>query len=201
MLKQELADALNISAPMVSRLARRGMPTDSIASARRWREQNLEFSRRKEHRMPSVPRRPARAEREAELERQAADAALVTVEVLGRLANRALEAGEFDSVAPDLRAALARVPEAHRDRVRLAGTDAEWLELTGQPARTDEPAAPGDVAMPLRVWGALVGDVLRHLRAQPDFEPCELTDEQVDDAARFWYEVACGEWAPGDGRA
>jgi phage terminase Nu1 subunit (DNA packaging protein) len=47
MLKKELADALGISGPMVSKLAKRGMPTDSVERAQRWRKRHLEPGRLK----------------------------------------------------------------------------------------------------------------------------------------------------------
>lgn len=43
----ELADALGISPSMVSRLAKRGMPTDDVVKAQRWRKRHLETSRMK----------------------------------------------------------------------------------------------------------------------------------------------------------
>ncbi len=45
MLMKELAAALGISAAMVSKLAKRGMPTDSLERAIRWRRRNLEPGR------------------------------------------------------------------------------------------------------------------------------------------------------------
>ena len=50
MLKKELADALGISAPMVSKLAKRGMPTDTVERAQRWRKRHLEPGRLKTNR-------------------------------------------------------------------------------------------------------------------------------------------------------
>ncbi len=50
MLKKELADALGISGPMVSKLAKRGMPTDSVERAQRWRKRHLEPGRLKTNR-------------------------------------------------------------------------------------------------------------------------------------------------------
>ena len=50
MLKKELADALGISGPMVSKLAKRGMPTDSVERAQRWRKRHLEPGRIKSNR-------------------------------------------------------------------------------------------------------------------------------------------------------
>ena len=45
MTQKELAQALGISAGMVSRLAKRGMPTDDLERAKRWRKRHLEPGR------------------------------------------------------------------------------------------------------------------------------------------------------------
>lgn len=52
MNRKDLALALGISASMVSRLAKRGMPTDNVERAQRWRKRHLEPGRRKDVRMP-----------------------------------------------------------------------------------------------------------------------------------------------------
>src|SRR5206468_310162 len=52
-----LAVALDLSAPMVSKLKRQGMPVTSVEAARAWRERSLDPLRRKDGgRMPSPPR-------------------------------------------------------------------------------------------------------------------------------------------------
>lgn len=45
MKKKDLAQALGISASMVSRLSRRGMPTDCVERAKRWRKRHIEPGR------------------------------------------------------------------------------------------------------------------------------------------------------------
>lgn len=50
MRRNDLASALGISAEMVRRLAKRGMPTDSAEGAKRWRAQNLDLLRTKQYR-------------------------------------------------------------------------------------------------------------------------------------------------------
>ncbi|OJU91023.1 MAG: hypothetical protein BGO13_00210 [Burkholderiales bacterium 66-5] len=54
LLKKELAQALGISGSMVSRLAKRGMPTDSVARAERWRRRHLEPGRMKGQRLDTI---------------------------------------------------------------------------------------------------------------------------------------------------
>lgn len=53
MLQRELAEALDISPAMVSKLAKRGMPTDSLERAQRWRKRHLEPGRVKAFKAPT----------------------------------------------------------------------------------------------------------------------------------------------------
>lgn len=53
MLKKELAALLGISPAMVSRLAQRGMPVDTVERAQRWRKRHLEPGRIKGTRFDS----------------------------------------------------------------------------------------------------------------------------------------------------
>lgn len=53
MKSKELAYALGISAAMVSKLAKRGMPTHSIEEAEKWRKKNLDPTRTKQNRADS----------------------------------------------------------------------------------------------------------------------------------------------------
>lgn len=55
MMKKELAAALGISAAMVTKLARRGMPTDTPERAERWRRRHLEPGRIKGVRADTRP--------------------------------------------------------------------------------------------------------------------------------------------------
>lgn len=54
MLK-DLAAELGVSPSMVSRLAKRGMPTDTVERARRWRRRHLELARTKAARPEQAP--------------------------------------------------------------------------------------------------------------------------------------------------
>ena len=60
MLKKDLASALGISGPMVSKLSARGMPTHSIDAARQWRAANLSQGYTKRFRAPAAGAKPAR---------------------------------------------------------------------------------------------------------------------------------------------
>ena len=50
MQQKELADLLGVSPAMVSRHAKRGMPTDTLERAQRWRKRHLEPGRVKGNR-------------------------------------------------------------------------------------------------------------------------------------------------------
>lgn len=62
MLKKDLAIGLGVSAAMVTKLSKRGMPTDSVEHAQQWREKNLEPSRLKSNKgWDSTEARPSLA--------------------------------------------------------------------------------------------------------------------------------------------
>lgn len=139
--RQDLADALGVSTMQVWRLAKRGMPTDSIRAAREWRAANLDPSQSREfrqdaHYRPRQVKRPAPSPVAVE----AATADALTIELVARLADRA--AGDFDGFSDDLRAALRAVPLRARDRVclprdvfeRLVAPALEALDLQCDPA-------------------------------------------------------------------
>lgn len=54
MNQSELAELLGISPAMVTKLKNRGMPTDSLERAQRWRKRHLEPGRIKQFKMPSA---------------------------------------------------------------------------------------------------------------------------------------------------
>lgn len=54
MNQNELAELLGISPTMVSKLKKRGMPTDSLERAQRWRKRHLEPGRVKQFKMPAT---------------------------------------------------------------------------------------------------------------------------------------------------
>lgn len=110
MLKKELAEALGISAAMVSKLAKRGMPTDSVERAQRWRRRHLEPGRVKGVRY--------------ERTRQPALDPVQQVEALGRAA-----LGDFKTHEAALRAALRAMPEDRADEIRLP--ESVWAALYG----------------------------------------------------------------------
>ena len=140
MLKKDLAAALGISASMVSRLTKQGMPTDSAAAAQAWRAAHLDPAR--------VVR--ARADTQGQLNPltlvQRAEGAM-------EIARAALDAGaDFERFAPVVRAALKAVPVEHR---HLVGLDLQVMRRLCAPllallrdcgARDDEQESPDDAA-------------------------------------------------------
>ena len=126
MFRKDLAIARGLSGGMVTRLAQRGMPCESVDAARRWRERHLEHARTKGVRAEAMPRSgaDAAARDAAELARTAA-AALRLVDDLAGTAAALLPIGRFATVEPALRRALRAVPLAFRDLV--------LLELPGDP--------------------------------------------------------------------
>ena len=114
MQQKELATLLNISPAMVSRLAKRGMPTDTLERAERWRRRHLEPGRVKGARLdqPDGPK-PTPATKEAR--------------AVGDLANDAPQGGD-----PDAAGANASEPtdEAHHQaRTRREIAEASMAEM------------------------------------------------------------------------
>ena len=125
MFKKELAEQLGISGAMVSKLAKRGMPTDTLERAQRWRRRHLEPGRVKGQRMGKAAPPPAR---------QASRANPVTVpvekvEALGMEANEFMAAfpGEpqSDDLIDQLRTVLREVWPIANPRFTLR----VWLRL------------------------------------------------------------------------
>lgn len=65
MQQKELASLLDISTAMVSRLVKRGMPTDTLERAERWRKRHLEPGRVKGWRAGTVRKKPPQPDRPA----------------------------------------------------------------------------------------------------------------------------------------
>lgn len=124
MNRKELALELGISGAMVTKLAKRGMPTEDLEKARRWRKRNLQTLRTKGVRIDtwtggqdaignvSTPRTPSAA--------QIHQSALARVRDLGLVAHDALAGGSFEIIAPMLRQALQAVPLEDRQYVAMS---------------------------------------------------------------------------------
>lgn len=199
MLKKDLAAALDISVTMVRKLEARGMPTDSVEAARIWRNRHLQTGYRKEYRLHGYRKPQRQAQRQQHDDGVDPDRTLDAVELLGIAAELLVRAGQpLTPVEPLLRDALRRVPVDHRDRIRLRGNDDEVQRFLGKKPVQDAYVDVDDadaVPFPLCVWHALVDPVLQAVRAEQDKigEPDELTDDEVDQMAEFWYQAAAGE--------
>lgn len=127
MKKTELAPLLGISISMVSRLAKRGMPTDSLERAKRWRRRHLEPSRVKGVKFD--PRgadgvQGATAPASSVLSRDADGVA--TVEAVGRRADALAQKGEFAAIEEELRLLLRSLPGDAQPLL----TARVWIALT-----------------------------------------------------------------------
>ncbi len=114
----ELAQALGISTGMVSRLVKRGMPTDSVERAQRWRKRHLEPGRVKGSRFD--PNAPATVpQNEPKLGGEGVTAARVEA-IAVSLLPRVEQAGEFlerAALLEPLRAVLRALPDCVEPRM------------------------------------------------------------------------------------
>lgn len=133
MQQKELAALLDISPAMVSRLAKRGMPTDTLERAERWRKRHLEPGRVKGHRYaPSDYPAPAR------------------LPSLPKVLPRVLDV-EMEGAGDLIDAALARG--------NLYGAAIRTWQLRALLRKTTDDASP---RLSLRVWLALFEYMLHH---------------------------------------
>src|SRR2546427_11229866 len=89
MNRKQLAAALGISPSMVTRLAKRGMPTDSVDRAKRWRNRHIEPGRMKSNRADTFDATPpaiCRPTAPVQVSAQGLAAALDAVKQADRLA-------------------------------------------------------------------------------------------------------------------
>lgn len=148
---RDLAQALGVHPSQVARYVRRGMPTDSVEAAKAWRASHVRL------RVPLGMHRAAGSA--AQLDR------LARLWPIGRAA---LEAGEFDMVAGELRSALAAVPHAARSSVMV------------------------DPAVMDALLHAQAGLVMVPSVARED-APGGRIGADSEDAAAAWYAIAAGE--------
>ena len=193
--RKELAKALGISAPSVTKMAKRGMPTDTVERVRRWRDRHLDPGRtvdgRADYRQKRGPGAPQAIDHEVELPHRE----LAAVAALGRAAASALDAGSMKVLEPHLRAALRAVPHwARQSHVRIE-RDAESVVPESEPC---EPMPDGAVTVPERVWLTLVDAFVLAVReveveAAAGATAWEEPDLADFDLAEILYQVAAGE--------
>jgi hypothetical protein len=179
MQQNELAKLLDISTAMVSRLAKRGMPTDTLERAQRWRKRHLEPGRVKGARLD--PQRKTKAPAPTPTT-PVPDAAALAGELLAEVAAAGIEL----------------------DKALTEG-DQEWAAVMFQVVRDLLRLLPGGAwpDLPLRVWQELTAEI-RALSPPKESNPlCEdgtpvypesMTDDEAFESGQFWLDVAAGRW-------
>lgn len=165
MLKKDLAEELGISPAMVTKLTKRGMPSDTPEAAREWRRRNLEPGKVKPgtaypRAVPASPVRVSAATADATVNE--AQWAMDTAHA------RLAEGAGIALMIPVLRRSLAAVPESHRPMVA-------W-------------SMPVAVALTRHAYGVL--DVTEPC---DDQEQASMTAAEAEEMGAFWYQVAAGE--------
>jgi hypothetical protein len=179
MKQSDLAQALSLSPAAVSRLVARGMPTSSAEAARVWRRDHVRV------RMRPGPGRPGSADAARLLQRVTALAA--------RAARALSNDDEFAVIEPDLRAAIAALPDELRELVMI-----EWPSEAAMAIQTkpEPPTGATFARVPLAVMDALTADVRAVLAADREPDQAEALPHGADELGamgRFWLRVAAGE--------
>lgn len=164
---REIAEHLCISPARVSQLKADGLPTDSLEAAERWYRRNVDQVRSVGQRLTRGAPVPKWARPGPAAEPRDRAAALEHAAALGTAGHYALAAGAFELVEPALRAALRAIAPGDRSRLE----------------------------MPDDVWDALTVAVLEDIKAheEPGDFVDEMSDEDLQYMAAFWYQVAAGE--------
>ena len=200
MQQKELASLLDISPAMVSRLAKRGMPTDTLERAERWRKRHLEPGRVKGSRMGTInaaARKPgsppstahhlsddavAAAATSLDAETTVVEITLADMEATGQLADLALAlpnpyaaAVRIFQLRNQLRIVNANLDPRFSARVWLALTDYglhEESEFRNTP-NMDELLTPGEFGKRLCPEHPWTADVAL-------WEACDFDDNALD---------------------
>ncbi len=166
--QNHLAELLGVSKGSASRMAAKGMPTDSLEAAAAWRKTHLDPARTKgnrfdEHRRPRTVPQPDHVRHASELM---------------AVAHAALQSGcDIDSMVPLLRAALRAVPAAQRDDVELQLPVVRVLVhelLAILPPRGQNPVNDDGTAFYC--------------------DGATMSDEDAQLAGSIWYGLAAAEW-------
>ncbi len=204
MQQKELAQLLDISPAMVSRLAKRGMPTDTLERAERWRKRHLEPGRVKGSRFGTVLATPAPSQ-----PRPAPDAVVPALEAAALLIDAALLAGNAYGAA--IRTNRLRVG------LRAAGECIEpcfsvgvWLALTDYVLHpeaeirntkdTGERLTPGQYGR--RVSSAITWPAAEVLFQACDYDDCALNgwpDDLLEDDEELDIDELAANYSVEDG--
>lgn len=196
MQQNELAKLLNISTAMVSRLAKRGMPTDTLERAQRWRKRHLEPGRIKGSRFDPTQATTPTAPKPATPDKAAAAVPGVSV-------------ADFEAAVAEVEAAGAELDNA------LTTGDQAWADVMLQQVRDLLRILPDDAEprLTLRAWLALVGwfihpacDILKATDQATLLNPVNfgmrwhgwanyhLLNEHTLDQARDWNDISIKGW-------
>lgn len=173
MMLKDIAEGLGISAAMVSKLKKRGMPVTSVAAAEKWRRRHLEPARTKGLRAGTTRAAPPQAARfvpataPGPVDPEAVVKSLALVRELGLLAMDAIERDTFETFALTLRQAMAQVPAFARPQV----------------------------ALPEQVWDALTACIPMEPAAAVGGRHAAGDDLPEEFMGVFWYQIALGDLA------
>ena len=173
--QKDLAAALGISAPMVTKLKGLGMPTHSIAAAKRWRQNSLNPTMTKEARAWSNAAHQSSAPIEPDAEpSENAERTATTTSQLVKIAERLglLAEKDFAAWRADLVDALQQLAR-HAPDLEFKLPMPVWDQLT-----TDTRAATD-------AWAAIDGE-------NADAKTGQMSEEDIAYMGRFWHLVACG---------
>ncbi len=170
MTQKELAALLGISGPAVSKLVKRGMPTDSLERAKRWRKRHLEPAMVKGSKFdPKAPAFPEIAEAER--------LALVVLQSLAEACSRL----DQERILAPVRAAIRSLSPG--DDLRMPAE--VWIGLLQYAASDDvlrRVAAAGGVQTSRSIAEALSADPQK--ARWPPEEALELSADRYQYAAR-----------------
>jgi hypothetical protein len=162
MTKKELAVLLGVSASMVTKHSKQGMPTDSLERAQRWRKRHLEPGRVKGNRFDPNSDKSPPAAHTASLTAVKPRVSLKVLEVSAVALNAALASGDQDTSAKHLthlRSRLRELPDEAQPCMSLR----VWLALVDYVLSEAAPvrnATNMDEAMTLTDFGMLAFPVL-----------------------------------------
>lgn len=180
MTGRELARALGISETMVSKLRRRGMPTDSAERAARWRRRHLEPARMKGTRADTLPG-PAIGRPPARSREPAAELALLILAGLAAATRDGAKLGPEHLAAVEHLAGLAAADARLHEAMRAA------LRAVPDHLRPEMVARLPDALVRCLAADALaaVADVL-----QPG---AQMDEAEATDMGAILYAIAAGE--------
>jgi hypothetical protein len=131
MNQKELAALLGVTPAIVSRHAKRGMPTDTLERAERWRKRHLEPGRVKGSRADTLKPRQPSPPAQAKPAPVALGATVADFEAVGDLIDGALNRGNQDAAASRVRQFRLMLRQSHTpaadESIRL--TARAWVAL------------------------------------------------------------------------